>query len=148
MLLAIDPGADAGWSLFAGGKLAACGLHPKQPAPASRATSALIERPKIYPPPRQKARPRDVITLALRAGDWAGRIFEVSGGRVVAQYVEPDEWKGGPVKKENHHPRIWARLDPAEQAIVSDAARGIAPSKRHNIMDAVGLGLYAVGRKA
>jgi hypothetical protein len=99
----------------------------------------------IYPGGRQRARPADVIKLATRAGEAAGQYARPYG--VEPEYVEPHAWKGS-VDKNTHHARIWAKLKPDEQAIVSAAARGIAPSKRHNILDAVGIGLFAVGRRA
>lgn len=144
MLLAIDPGADSGWARFGDdGALVACGLNDG--AMDAGITRIYIERPMIYPGGRQQARPRDIITLALRAGDWAGWLRGFVG--VQAEYVEPAEWKGQ-VRKDIHHARIWARLSPAEQAIAADAAKGIAPSKRHNMLDAIGIGLHAIGRKA
>ena len=149
MLLAIDPGADAGWARFNSTTLQACGLAGT-PAVAVCADDAkiervIIEKPMIYPGGRQQARPADVIKLAVRAGEWGGRATALWA--VVPEYVEPFRWKGS-IPKDIHHARIWARLTPVEQAVVSEAARGMAPSKRHNVMDAVGLGLYAIGRKA
>ncbi len=143
VILAIDPGADAGWSLFAGKILVGCGLGAP---PAGDIGRVVIERPMIYPGARQKARPADIIKLAVRAGE-AGGVYGRAHG-LEPEYVEPAKWKGGSIDKNIHHPRIWAKLSPDEQAIVSNAARGIAPSKRHNVLDAIGIGLYAVGRAA
>jgi hypothetical protein len=141
-VLTIDPGADAGWAWFDNGTLAGCGLGaPAQP----NADRVIIERPMIYPGGRQKARPADVIKLATRAGE-AGGLYARSRG-VEPEYVEPHAWKGS-VDKNIHHARIWAKLSTDEQAIVSTAARGVAPSKRHNILDAIGIGLWAIGRRA
>ncbi len=142
MLLAIDPGADAGWARFSGKSLVGCGLGPPSEGPISR---VLIERPAIYPGGRQKARPADVIKLAVRAGEAGGQYARTR--LIEPEYIEPHAWKGS-VNKEIHHARIWAKLTPAEQAVVSQAARGVAPSKRHNILDAVGIGLFGIGRKA
>ncbi len=142
-LLAIDPGADAGWARFdTAGQLAACGLGAPGPGSTSR---VIVERPMIYPGGRQKARPADVIKLATRAGEAAGQYARAVG--VEPEYVEPHAWKGS-VDKNIHHARIWAKLTPIEQEIVSASARGVAPSKRHNILDAVGIGLFVVGRRA
>ncbi len=144
MLLAIDPGADTGWARFdvATCRLEGCGLGAAAPGPTSR---VIVERPMIYPGGRQKARPADVIKLATRAGEAAGLYARTAG--IEPEYVEPHAWKGS-VDKNISHARIWAKLTPAEQAIVSDAARGVAPSKRHNILDAVGIGLWGIGRAA
>ncbi len=141
-LLAIDPGADTGWARFDEKRLTACGLGVPLAAETRR---VLIERPMIYPGGRQKARPADVIKLAVRAGEMGGQYARTAG--IEPEYIEPHTWKGS-VSKDIHHARIWAKLTPAEQAIVSDAARGVAPSKRHNILDAVGIGLFGIGRSA
>lgn len=144
-ILAIDPGADAGWALFdvaPAGRLIGCGLG----APASsKVDRVIVERPMIYPGGRQKARPADVIKLATRAGEAGGMYARIWG--IEPEYVEPHAWKGS-VDKNIHHARVWAKLTPDEQAIVSAAARGVAVGKRHNILDAVGIGLFAVGRRA
>lgn len=144
MHLAIDPGTTTGWALFTSGdrRLAMCGLNqPEEPAPI---TSVTIERPRIYPHGRTK-NPNDVLSVAINAGEWAGRYKAL--GVPVVRYVEPATWKGQ-VPKDVHHARIWSRLSANEQEIVSVCGRGMPPSKRHNMLDAVGLGLWAVGRKA
>lgn len=140
MLLAIDPGADSGWALFGSSRLLEkCGLgRPTEFAIAE----VVIEKPRIYPGAKQKARAEDVITLAVRAGEWGGRYEHLK-----VRYVEPHGWKGA-VPKEIHQPRIWAKLDAREKDIVDRACKGMAPSKRHNVIDAVGIGLWAVGRAA
>ena len=144
MLLSIDPGADAGWARFSdAGKLVACGLN--EGAIHAGTSRAVIERPMIYPGGRQKARPADVITLAVRAGEWGGRVESFLS--ITPEYVEPSTWKGQ-VPKDVHQLRIWARLAPDEQELVATAGRGVSASKRHNIVDAVGIGLWALGRKA
>lgn len=143
-VLAVDPGADTGWAIFDDDTLKVCGMGVGG-CMRNGITRAVIEKPMIYPGGRQQARPADVIKLAVRAGEWGGRCESWFG--IQAEYVEPFRWKGG-IPKDIHHARIWAVLKPTEQAIVADAAKGIAPSKRHNLMDAVGIGLYAVGRKA
>ena len=76
--------------------------------------------------------------LALEAGRWCG-VYSTIG--VVSHYVEPAQWKGQ-VPKEIHHPRVWAALAPLEQSLVHEACNGVAPSKRHNVLDAVGLGQW------
>jgi hypothetical protein len=108
-------------------------------------TRVVIERPMIYPGGRQKARPADIIALAVRAGEWGGKVAAFTGS--VPEYVEPARWKGQ-VPKDIHHARILAKLSPEEQAVLTSAGNGVAPSKRHNIVDAVGIGLFAVGRRA
>lgn len=143
MLLAIDPGTDLGWALFGPDRrLSRCGFGTP---PREGFEEAVIERPKIYPQGRQKANPKDVITLALTAGEFGGRCKDANA---TVRYVEPDEWKGGSIPKEIHQPRIWAKLTDAEKSVLDVACKGMAPSKRHNVVDAVGIGLWGVGRRA
>jgi len=139
MHLAIDPGETTGWALFSSdGRLAMCGIGHPEGAPT---LGVLIERPRIYPHGRTKD-PNSVLSVAINAGEWAGQ-YRACG--YVVDYVEPLRWKGQ-VPKDIHHARVFAKLDDHEKAIVDECGRGIAPSKRHNMIDAVGLGLYKVGR--
>ncbi len=151
MLLAIDPGQTSGWALFASAlsgftspRLLACGLNDPStcrwhvPSALSR---VVVERPRIYPGGRTK-NPNDVLSVALNAGEWGGR-YKQQGCSV--EYVEPSGWKGQ-TKKEIQHARDWARLLEDEQTLVSQSLKGIPASKRHNALDAIGIGLWAVGR--
>ena len=138
-LLAIDPGVDVGWALVEDSRLAACGLgHP----PPCQPDEVIIECPVLRP--RGEKNPNAILKLARNAGEWGGRL---GGGR----YVSPNEWKKN-VPKDISHARIWAKLDDQEKTIVDDAFRahkgrnGMAPSKRHNVIDAIGIALWGVGR--
>jgi hypothetical protein len=142
MLLAIDPGTVTGWALFSSNKLLACGLNDPSACRwhvPSAFSKVVIERPKIYPGGRTK-NPNDVLSVAVNAGEWGGR-YKQQGCEV--QYVEPSGWKGQ-TPKEIQHRRDWARLSAEEQAVVSAAGKTMPASKRHNMLDAVGIGLWAV----
>jgi hypothetical protein len=65
---------------------------------------------------------------------------------IEPEYFEPDEWKGGTLSKGAHHPRIWKRLADSEGSIVSKQAGHLPVSKQHNVIDAIGIGLFALGR--
>lgn len=144
MRLTIDPGDVTGWAKWRatrGGELIDCGLwytagggvHTSDPH------EVWIESPTIYP--RSPVPPADVVTLARTAGEWGGRFLASGVPRERLHYVEPRTWKGQ-VPKEIHHARMWAQLSPIEQGIVDRACRGVAPSARHNVLDAVALGLW------
>jgi hypothetical protein len=147
VLLTIDPGADTGWAQFSDSNtLQRCGL-------ASGADDAevwsgvwparvVIERPKIYPHGRQKARPEDIITLAVSAGEWGG-IAKLR--RCSVEYVEPFEWKGQ-LNKDVCHARARKRLTAEELVIVDAACAELAVDVQHNVLDAVALGLWVVQR--
>jgi hypothetical protein len=149
----IDPGLATGWALWTSGAtttLIACGLGDPRSTPKHVVTprhenddvvhDVWIESPRIYP--RGHADPQDIIVLARGAGEWGG-IYSVLATTV--HYVEPAQWKGQ-VPKAIHHARVWAELRAVEKDIVDAASRGIAPSKRHNILDAVAMGLWVAKR--
>ena len=138
-LLAIDPGNDTGWALFDScRRLQRCGLgYPD----AGTIDDLIIECPKLRP--RGEKNPNAILSVARNAGEWAGR-FE-SRCAAPVRYVTPNDWKGG-TPKDISHARIWANLDDKEKAIADAAVKGIAAGKRHNVFDAIGLGLFGVGR--
>lgn len=146
VFVTIDPGEQTGWAIWNVAGLVACGLGDPRTCSKhvvwddndaiDQISDVWIESQVIYP--RSKARPRDILKLAQDAGRWAG-IYSTLG--VDAHFVEPAQWKGQ-VPKHIHHPRIWAALSAKEQELVNTGCRGLAPSKRHNVIDAVGLGLW------
>src|SRR5579872_885979 len=146
MWVTIDPGINSGWAIWSLRGLVACGLgdprlsdrhvvvgvEPQQDV----IHDVWIEGQIIYP--RSKVDPNDIVKLAQDAGRWAGRYDSVA---VDTHFVLPAAWKGQ-VPKDIHHARVWAKLSTEEQEIVSRACRGMAVSKRHNVLDAVGLGVW------
>lgn len=160
MLLSIDPGTVSGWALFADpdqnsgqGRLLSTGLcldHIPQ-----QVTRVVIERPVIYPGGRTK-NPNDVLLVAVAAGEWGG-LARARG--IPYEYVEPARWKGQ-VDKDIQHARDWACMLDVEREVAIGAGRLIAPKakalsfpcklttsdKRHNMLDAIGIGLFALGR--
>jgi hypothetical protein len=103
------------------------------------ANLVVVEKPKIYPV--SKARPNDIITLAVRAGELGGRAQGL--GRAV-RYVEPHEWKRT-LPKHICHARIMALLTEAEKSQMHGVF-ALPDTKKHNAMDAIGIALWAVGR--
>lgn len=143
MLLAIDPGADSGWAIFFKGMLIACGLG-SDPNPLPEKFDVLvIEYPMIYPHGRT-ANPNDILKVAFNAGEWFGCYGKRAG---EFKLVKPREWKGT-INADICNARTWAKLDDGEKNVVDDAVREqrIAARKRHNVIDAIGLGLFASGR--
>ncbi len=147
MLLAIDPGTDTGWAYFNGAKqLAYCGLaqvgdeHPTAPP------TVIIECPRLRP--HGEKNPNAILLVARNAGEWGGR-YAALGATI--KYVTPNEWKGS-VPKDISQARSWGILSEPERTIVDTCFKsakgrnGMAPSKRHNVLDAIGIGLWAVGR--
>lgn len=155
--LAIDPGNCTGWAIFShAGLLQRCGVStPKtKPTPKDlglgptqfrqgmfRGWALTIEMPEVTPTTPSIP---DILKLCVSLGRYVDWFEDNAGGTV--DYVKPASWKGQ-VPKEIHHPRIYAALRPEEQKILYDTGLAMADSKRHNMVDAVGLGLYSVGRR-
>lgn len=135
LLLAIDPGIDTGWAVFRDGELEGCGLGE---LPRGTFDEAMIECPQSYPKTRENA--NDLITLAFMAG----RLLEKVDARVKGR-CHPREWKGQQSKTLNHD-RIRKSLSSAEFVVLAGSMYNITVSKQHNVIDAVGIGLWAVGR--
>jgi hypothetical protein len=95
-------------------------------------TTLVIEQPQVYVRSRSKGDPNDLITLALNAGAIAGAL----GARAVVP-LRPAEWKGQ-TPKEVVEQRARARLSATEMGRLSMPS---AASKRHNVWDAIGIGL-------
>jgi len=149
----IDPGLQTGWAIWRSNRLVACGLgdprsskkhvvHAPDGVDADVIADLWIESQIIYP--RSKVPPDDIRKLAFEAGRWAG-IYETLG--CDAHCVAPSEWKGQ-VPKDIHHARILAVLTETERTALDEGVRGVAPSKQHNVLDAVGLGLWVAKRVA
>jgi hypothetical protein len=161
MILSIDPGIDTGWALWLAGKLLACGYGDPRSHPAHRlhaepnqdvVDAVWIEDQEIYP--RSPVPPGDILTLAKLAHRVAGR-YDATGTPV--HFVLPRAWKGSTpctCSARNpdpacctHHSRVWSLLSDREKDVFDQVARGMAPSKRHNVLDAVGIGQWACRRQ-
>jgi hypothetical protein len=126
--LAVDPGTHTGWAAFYGARLVECGLGDP---PVERSAHMIIEVPQVYP--QHPVPPNDLILLAFTAGRYAGR------AKGVVTIVFPHAWKGN-LPKDVCAARVRAKLSLDEQKIVDKC--GAAKSYMHNVMDAVGIGLY------
>ncbi len=158
MLLAIDPGANTGWATFDScRRLTACGLvsGPASPLPPMAVARVVIECAELRG--RGEKNPNSILLMARVAGEWWGRYHSH-----CPEYILPADWKGT-TPKDIDHRRTFARLAPFEElaALVRGCA-GVSPKsapidaaihegltksdKRANILDAIGIGLWAVGR--
>lgn len=136
MLLAIDSGADTGWAIFGlDGVLDSCGLGEPDVG-AITFDLILIESPRLRP--RGEKNPNAVLKLARNAGEWFGRYVGVCPD---IRYVSP-----GTVPKKIANARTFEKLNLAEQITYQRGTRKVAPSKRHNVLDAIAIGLKSVGR--
>lgn len=155
VLLSIDPGRRTlGWASYRGGRLEEAGLAiadrddlptaARELAAAVRVPAGLervvIERMRIYPGPQQRGDQNDLLDLAFVGGFLAGRVVPVR-----VELVTAHEWKGT-VPKDVMHRRIDEALDAAEGTTLGKCLERVAKSLRHNVKDAVGIGLHALGR--
>lgn len=154
-LLAIDPSLRAtGWALFEDEVLDSCGLWRPRAKDTDDAIRELgktayglflgenvdnivIERPQVYPGEGHK-KAKDVVTIALVGGAIAGAI-----GANDWTFVLPREWKGT-VPKDKHNAIVLHRLETEERLLVYSC--GVPKGLTHNVIDAVGIGLWALGR--
>lgn len=142
-VLAIDPGRDQGWALVSPERvLLDCGLG--EPPADLRPAKVVVERPQIYEGRKsQGARPKDIITLAIRVGRVTER-WEARGCPV--EHILPHEWKGS-VDADTVLPRrILASLLDAERNLLNSRLARVAEGKRHNVIDAVGLAKWSLKR--
>lgn len=173
-LLAIDPGvAPLAWANFFGGALLSCGFMPRESFASGNwhhLHDLVIEKPFIYPKVSE-GDPNDLIDVT-GAAYFAEGAIRARGGP-PAKYVFPRDWKGQ-LDKPIHHARVWSVLTaPERRAFEHDTglaaadveakidracdliAKGIrnkdgSPKeyawKTHNLLDAIGLGLWRLER--
>lgn len=133
--LSIDPGTCTGWAQWRSIELVGCGIG--EPPFNRFGGCAVIEKPQVYP--NHPVPPNDLITLAIQVGRYA----ELSwiNGRGVG-LVLPHEWKGN-LPKDVCHARILQKLSPSELEVIAKAREIISKSYQHNMLDAIGIGLYS-----
>lgn len=152
-VLAVDPSLTCtGWARFNFGRLVACGVNrtasdARFDVRIARAADVprdtvwslfVIEWPQVYTYGKSKGDPNDLLAVAAVAG--------AALARTTAHEVRtprPAQWKGQ-VPKPIHNARVLARLDAVEQAMLARA--GVPASLLNNVIDAIGLGLWALGR--
>ena len=144
--LSIDPGACTGWAVWftetGRPRLVAAGIGepPFEQVDACLA-EAVIECPQVYP--RSPVPPNDLITLAVLVGRYAEACVQAADrDHDRVRLVLPHAWKGS-VPKEVTAKRVLAALSPDELAVLEEAYEDIPKGLRHNLLDAVGIGLHA-----
>ena len=151
MILTIDPSSAAdrtGWAIFettgTSGVLVACGKTAPPSAWLEGIAEAVLERPVIYPHGRTP-NPNDVVKLGVAVGEMAGAL---AASGVRTRYIEPRAWKGS-IDKDTCCRRVWGRLM-AEERAVAEAFKppvsGTVGGGRDHVLDAIGIGLHAIGR--
>jgi hypothetical protein len=147
-IIAIDPGKRTGWAIFQDAALVDAGtfneirmLTEDAPMVGIMPAIAVIELPVIYPLGKGKGDPNDLIALAVLVGDLRG-FYRLAGFAI--ELVKPRTWKGT-VPKHIHHSRVLAALMGRERALLPK--RPNAKDFDHNMLDAVGLGLWFLSKE-
>lgn len=136
MLIAIDPGQRSGFALFDDkGKLMRAFAAPPMIIKAHLTEQTGHDVVVEIPWNRHDARidVNDLIGLAVLAGEYGAY-----GGTRTA-YVYPHTWKGN-VPKTIHNLRVLKKLSTGELSVLKKRPR--AKSFDHNMVDAIGLGLW------
>lgn len=172
ILISIDPGTTSGVAIFVGSRLAGVAMlegsaftqaqelikicntlsGPQKkgglvvaPPPGFNFGRGMIEVPRVYPQKAWKGDPNDLITVALVAG-FLGHVlsfyYEKPDDQI--EFIHPSTWKGQRPKKLDNDLTL-SLLEGSELACF-DILK--APkSKIHNVIDAVGIGLYGLQRR-
>lgn len=136
--LTIDPGVErCGQALFnERGVLLTCAWlsHPL----STHADFAVLEVPQVYP--NGRGDPNDLIDVAVAGGILIGKAMPDH-----IRYVRPREWKGT-VNPDVMLERILSKLSKDERRIYDADTHLVPASKRHNVIDSIGIGLYVFER--
>lgn len=164
-ILAIDPGCSftngAGWALFSEGRLKHCGVVAPFAAGIDSKQSCMevleklskqwetligfhikpellcLESPIAYPSYSQRIDTKSLDNIHFLNG----MLSERFNPRELLTPT-PYQWKQNK-PKDIHREEIIAGLDPYSKRVLTEALKEIPRSKWHNVIDAVGLGLYA-----
>ena len=152
-LLSVDPGKCTGYAVFDGGLLRRAGVASvpsNTPLPekvrriAGEFTGfydeAAYELPQVYTRDKSKGDPNDLMPLAAIIGGFVMRFPETKH-----TLYKPREWKGQ-LTKDACHARITERLSEEEARTLIHSLSFVSATLRHNALDAVGIGLFHLGR--
>ncbi len=151
-LYSVDPGDGGAYARWRGSlpELQEIGDLDNLPIPGPY-DKLVIEDQVIIP--RFTKRPKDIITLAHEAGAIA-RDFGFPRDKTRVTWVQPRSWKGGtkkPTAAKNWkayviHRLVEQALSQHELALYWLALARRPEGSRHDIADAVGIGLWHLGR--
>lgn len=153
-ILGIDPGISTGWAIFREGVLQSAGAgNPRYAQELCRPLRVIIERPQVYRARASVGDPNNLITLAIRVGEYSEH-YRSRGVGVEVEHVLPHVWKGT-VNPEVLARRVWASLTSGEQRILAEVlaplartplSEDLSAGKRHDVIDAVGICKWSLKR--
>lgn len=131
---AVDPGVSYyALARFLDGHLLVLALNAIE-IRVSAVDMVVLEKPVVYGVTKAKARNKDIVDLAIGAGRISDRYAHTT-------WYTPAQWKGQ-VPKPAHQRRILTKMTEGERAALS----GFTKQKQGHLIDAIGLGLYYLGR--
>ncbi len=138
-LTSIDPGGWAGYARWQGFKLQEVGRYTEEYFFRGLG-HCVCEHPRIYPMGKSSSRPNDIIQLAITAGRQSAPWCQED-----ITWFAPHEWKGQ-VPEDILERRILSALSPEEKGILNTVLLSTPKGYRHNLTDAVGIGLVYLKR--
>lgn len=152
-VLAIDPGNITGWALYRRNILVEADLIDYKHSGTTNKfhffyhkcllNKMIIEFPRIYDRRNWLGDPNDLLEVACCAGHFLEQSKKYGS---PCERISPQQWKGQRPKSADH--KYTKRLlNEEELKIVTELEKKYAKDKVHNVLDAIGIGLYAVGRR-
>jgi len=150
-LISIDPGRKTGLAVFQNGTLENCMLYDASDyrtfALALLDTmeqyepdSMIVEIPRVYQQRFWKGDPNKLIILTKIAGIAIGLFSTVC----PVNEVFPQKWKGQRTKAADN--RYTENCLECEELVILDKKK-LPKSYKHNVLDAIGIGLWFLGRR-
>lgn len=138
----VDPGNSTGWAEYYRGELKQCGPWDLDawefPCILIPDANWVIEDQVIYP--KSPVPPNDIVILAKSAARVADRV-----GWKTVEWVRPRTWKST-LDADIMCERIIRCLTPTERLVYFAAADKMPEGVRHNVIDAIGIGLWKLRR--
>jgi hypothetical protein len=106
---------------------------------------AVIEIPRVYSQKQWKGDPNDLIKVAMLAGFFGEVLsFYYAKPHDQIEFIHPSTWKGQRPKDLDNQLTM-GLLQGSELAVMHKVK--LPKSRMHNVIDAVGIGLYTVQRR-
>lgn len=151
ILVTFDPGSQTGWAVFLRGKLRACGYCSKKKLWEEKVWKAVrtgslvvVEIPILYHTHKER-NPQAVLTNGILGGEIKG--FALARGALVEEVSPARKWKGTIPKvkageKYLIEERVLLALSSKECQLIKKSKSARARGLNHNLIDAVGIGLW------
>jgi hypothetical protein len=144
--MSVDPGKSMGVAVFLNGNLTGVNLIKSNYANELQnfvnriqPKIGIVEAPRIYGRRQWKGDPNDLIKVALLAGMALAALSQ----HCIPEIVYPSVWKGQRPKDVDNKYTL-ELLSETERVYIENS---FPKSKLHNVIDAIGIGLWKLGRR-